>query len=153
MRPSHANDRESTGARDDDGNDVAPPSYDGNISAKGSASPSMTAINTAVTASKATKDARDKGKEIITEFALPEVDRKSERSGAENKDPATKRKRGKTLSRRRTPPLSERPKTLSGTIREIRATVVNPAIEKVEFYRRKIYGVADEGEGGDTNEP
>ena len=81
--------------------------------AKGSASPSMTAINTAVTASKATKDARDKGKEIITEFALPEVDRKSERSGAENKDPATKRKRGKAPRRRRTPPLSERPKTLS----------------------------------------
>jgi hypothetical protein len=54
---------------------------------------------------------------------------------------------------RRTPPLSERPKTLSGAIREIRATLVDPTIAKLEFYREKISGAAGQEEGGDTTEP
>jgi hypothetical protein len=77
----------------------------------------------------------------------------SERSGAKEhlvhavKNPK-RRRRG-----RRTPPLSERPKTLSGAIREIRATLVDPTIAKLEIYREKISGAAGQEEGGDTTEP
>jgi hypothetical protein len=114
-----------------------------------------TAINTAVTATAAaTKDARVKGEEVLTESTPLEVDRAmSERSGAKEhlvhavKNPK-RRRRG-----RRTPPLSERPKTLSGAIREIRATLVDPTIAKLEIYREKISGAAGQEEGGDTTEP
>ena len=150
MRLSHVNDRKSTGARDDDGNDDDPSNKGGS---KRRALSMETAINTAVTASTATKDARVKGEEVLTESTPLEVDRASERSGAKEhlvhavKNPK-RRRRG-----RRTPPLSERPKTLSGAIREIRATLVDPTIAKLEFYREKIYGAAGQEEGGDTTEP
>jgi hypothetical protein len=151
MRLSHVNDRKSTGARDDDGNDDDPSNKGGS---KRRALSMETAINTAVTASTATKDARVKGEEVLTESTPLEVDRAmSERSGAKEhlvhavKNPK-RRRRG-----RRTPPLSERPKTLSGAIREIRATLVDPTIAKLEFYREKISGAAGQEEGGDTTEP
>lgn len=151
MRLSHVNDRKSTGARDDDGNDDDPSNKGGS---KRRALSMETAINTAVTATAAaTKDARVKGEEVLTESTPLEVDRASERSGAKEhlvhdvKNPK-RRRRG-----RRTPPLSERPKTLSGAIREIRATLVDPTIAKLEFYREKISGAAGQEEGGDTTEP
>ena len=143
MRPSHVNDRKSTGARDDDGNDDDPSNKGGS---KRRALSMETAINTAVTASTATKDARVKGEEVLTESTPLEVDRASERSGAKEhlvhavKNPK-RRRRG-----RRTPPLSERPKTLSGAIREIRATLVDPTIAKLEFYREK--DIRRRGPGG-----
>ena len=152
MRLSHVNDRKSTGARDDDGNDDDPSNKGGS---KRRALSMETAINTAVTATAAaTKDARVKGEEVLTESTPLEVDRAmSERSGAKEhlvhavKNPK-RRRRG-----RRTPPLSERPKTLSGAIREIRATLVDPTIAKLEFYREKISGATGQEEGGDTTEP
>lgn len=151
MRLSHVNDRKSTGARDDDGNDDDPSNKGGS---KRRALSMETAINTAVTATAATKDARVKGEEVLTESTPLEVDRAmSERSGAKEhlvhavKNPK-RRRRG-----RRTPPLSERPKTLSGAIREIRATLVDPTIAKLEIYREKISGAAGQEEGGDTTEP
>ena len=151
MRLSHVNDRKSTGTREDDGN-VDDPSNKGG--SKRRALSMETAINTAVTATAATKDARVKGEEVLTESTPLEVDRAmSERSGAKEhlvhavKNPK-RRRRG-----RRTPPLSERPKTLSGAIREIRATLVDPTIAKLEIYREKISGAAGQEEGGDTTEP
>ena len=151
MRLSHVNDRKSTGTRDDDGNDDDPSNKGGS---KRRALSMETAINTAVTATAATKDARVKGEEVLTESTPLEVDRAmSERSGAKEhlvhavKNPK-RRRRG-----RRTPPLSERPKTLSGAIREIRATLVDPTIAKLEIYREKISGAAGQEEGGDTTEP
>ena len=156
MRLSHVNDRKSTGARDDDGNDDDPSNKGGSKRRALSMETinGTAAINTAVTASAATKDARVKGEEVLTESTPLEVDRAmSERSGAKEhlvhavKNPK-RRRRG-----RRTPPLSERPKTLSGAIREIRATLVDPTIAKLEIYREKISGAAGQEEGGDTTEP
>ena len=98
-----------------------------------------TGRGTAPPASKATDDALREVNEVSVETKPPCVNHTSERRDVED-DQAVKNqaKVGSRRRRRRTPSLSERPKTLAAEIREIRANVVEPALQKVEHYRNMI---------------